>query len=108
MPYIKQKVRQNLDPLIEVLAYQIAYEVEGLTSGAFAGILNYVCTRLAMLVVEQLFDGMRYWTVALLTGVFKNISDEFYRRVAVPYEDEQIAYNGDVPEYSFFNSQLKS
>ena len=31
-------------------------------------------------------------------GVFKNIADEFYRRYAVPYEDEKIAEHGDVYE----------
>jgi hypothetical protein len=29
---------------------------------------------------------MRYWIIAILTGTFKNIADEFYRRIALPYE----------------------
>lgn len=28
--------------------------------------------------------------------VFRNFADEFYRRVGIPYEDENIAANGDV------------
>ena len=38
----------------------------------------------------------RYWAIALIAGVLQNIGDEFYRRYAVPYEDEQIQKNGDV------------
>jgi hypothetical protein len=31
-----------------------------------------------------------------MTGVIENVKTEFYRRVAVPYEDKKIADNGDV------------
>jgi hypothetical protein len=53
-----------------------------------------------MQVIEARFGGIRYGTIATLTGVFHNIADEFYRRVAAPYEDRQIAASGDVPEYA--------
>ena len=46
----------------------------------------------------QVIPVRRYWTIALVVGVFKNIADEFYRRYAVPYEDEKIAEHGDVYE----------
>ena len=52
------------------------------------------CTKLALQVIPV----RRYWTIALVVGVFKNIADEFYRRYAVPYEDEKIAEHGDVYE----------
>jgi hypothetical protein len=99
MPYIAEKDRPALDKHIDALADEIrriacSYDY----AGAFAGVLNYTCTRLAMRVIPA----KRYWTIALVTGVFKNIADEFYRRVGVPYEDEQIAKNGDVPEYKEF------
>jgi hypothetical protein len=35
----------------------------------------------------------------MLTGVLENIKQEFYRRVAVPYEEEKIVKNGDIREY---------
>lgn len=93
MPYIAPKDRPDLDVHIDALAEAInstaaAYRYEG----AFAGLLNYSCTRLAL----QVIPARRYWAIALVTGVFKNIADEFYRRYGVPYEDEQIAKNGDV------------
>ena len=96
MPYIKEEDRHVLDARISQLASAIrdlakAYNYQG----AFAGLLNYACTRLAM----QVIPARRYWSIALVTGVFKNIADEFYRRFGVPYEDEQVIKNGDVPEY---------
>ena len=93
MPYIAQKDRPALDAHIDALAAQItAVAVEYGYDGAFAGLMNYSCTRLALKVIPA----RRYWSIAIITGVFKNIADEFYRRYGVPYEDEQIAKNGDV------------
>jgi hypothetical protein len=101
MPYVKPEARQALDASIRDLAEKIA----GLAGAqpeemAFAGLLNYACTSLAMQVVARRFGRIRYGTIAALTGVFHNVADEFYRRVAAPYEDEQILKNGDVPAYA--------
>jgi hypothetical protein len=100
MPYIPPKHREELDVLIDQLADRIisaAKEYE--YDGAFAGFLNYTCTRLALQVVLKEFGRMRYWLIAMITGTFKNIADEFYRRVGVPYENEQIAKSGDLELY---------
>jgi hypothetical protein len=35
----------------------------------------------------------------MITGVVENVKQEFYRRVAVPYEEEKIVQNGDIKEY---------
>lgn len=95
MPYIKQEYRPRLDPHIEALAKEIQKIGEEQNDAhAFAGMLNYTCTRLAL----KLMPEKRYWVVALIAGVFRNIGDEFYRRYAAPYEDEQIEKNGDVYE----------
>lgn len=93
MPYIMQKDRPRLDAHIDALAKEInvvakTYEYDG----AFAGLLNYSCTRLALATLPA----RRYWVIALVSGVFHNVADEFYRRFGVPYEDEQIEKNGDV------------
>ena len=78
MPYIAQKHRRTLDPLIDKLAWQIIQEAKDAGyDGAFAGLLNCTCTRLALKIVRQQFGAMRYWIIALLTGTFKNIADEF-------------------------------
>ena len=93
MPYIPPELRPGLDQHIIALAEAInarAAEIDG--DAAYAGLLNYACTRLAL----QTLPSRRYWAIATTSGVFANIADEFYRRLATPYEDEQIARNGDV------------
>jgi hypothetical protein len=93
MPYISAEARQRLDPHIQELADEIARlaESEG-GDAAFAGFLNYSCTKLALKVMPV----RRYWSIATVVGVFRNVADEFYRRVGVPYEDEKRAQHGDV------------
>ena len=108
MPYISQKHRQTLDPLIDKLALQIVREAKDVGyDGAFAGLLNYTCTRLALKVVRQQFGAMRYWIIAILTGTFKNIADEFYRRIGVPYENQQIEKSGDVDLYREYELEVR-
>jgi hypothetical protein len=79
MPYIKQEDRKRID-----------------IHGRFPsneGELNYLITRL----VKQYWDeDPRYRTIADITGVLENVKQEFYRRIAVPYEDKKIEENGDV------------
>ena len=107
MPYISQDHRQPLDPLIDKLALQIVQEAQAMGyDGAFAGLLNYTCTRLALKVVRQQFGTMRYWIIAILTGTFKNIADEFYRRIALPYENRQIEKSGDVDLYREYEHEI--
>lgn len=103
MPYIAPELRRELDPLIDALADRLAAQagVAGY-DGAFSGLLNYACTRLALAVVKRRFGRLRYWLIAALTGVFHNIAAEFYRRVAVPYEDRQMAQSGDVDLFQEF------
>lgn len=108
MPYISQKHRYPLDPLIDKLAWQIVQEAKDVGyDGAFAGLLNYTCTRLALKVVRQQFGAMRYWIIAILTGTFKNIADEFYRRIGVPYENQQIEKSGDVDLYREYELEVR-
>jgi hypothetical protein len=108
MPYISQEHRRTLDPLIEQLALQIVQESKVLGYDAsFAGLLNYACTRLALNIVRQQFGAMRYWIIAILTGTFKNIADEFYRRIAVPYENRQIEKSGDVDLFREYEMEIE-
>jgi hypothetical protein len=73
---------------------------------AFAGLLNYTCTCLALEIIRLRFGRLRYWLLALLTGTFKNIADEMYRRLGAPYEDRQLAINGDVDLYAEFLEEI--
>ena len=107
MPYIDPRHRTELDTLIDQLAGRIVTE-SGQEGGdtAFAGLLNYTCTRLALKVVRLQFGEMKYGLIAIVTGTFKNISDEFYRRVGAPYEDKKMAANGDVDLYKEYTGEL--
>ena len=109
MPYISKNDRKELDPLINSLAEQIVKQAKNYGyDGAFAGLLNYACTRLSMKIVRMQFGKMRYWIVAAVTGTFKNIADEFYRRIASLYEDVQIKKSGDVDIYEEFDKEIRS
>lgn len=83
MPYIKQGTRTYFTEGIERLTPMIKTEGE----------LNYVITCL----VKAFADAEPgYSVLASVTGVLENVKQEFYRRVAVPYEDKKIKENGDV------------
>lgn len=93
VPYIPPELRPALDQHIDALAEAInaaAADLDG--DAAYAGLLNYACTTLALKTMPT----RRYWAIATTSGVFANVADEFYRRFATPYEDEQIVRNGDV------------
>jgi hypothetical protein len=106
MPYVKPDIRAALDPAIGELSDRILEIVKDMPEEtAFAGVLNYACTTLAMRIVESRFGRVRYGIIATVTGVFRNVGDEFYRRVAAPYEDEQIGKSGDLPAYALYTKR---
>lgn len=97
MPYIKEEARQFLDNCIQSM-------IECLTQGnnlsdeeflQIAGELNYSFSR----VLAACMGDVSYKKIAISTGVLENIKQEFYRRVATPYEDIKIRENGDIKEY---------
>lgn len=109
MPYIAPELREKFDPLIDALAESLVEKARAAGSdAAFAGMLNYTCTRLALKVARDRFGPLRYWLIALLSGIFKNIGDEFYRRVAAPYEDRQMAQSGDVDLYREYLAEIEN
>ncbi len=83
MPYIPTEQRRVFDPLIDELAGQIArLAQESGSDGAFAGLFELRLHAAGLAVVRRRFGRLRYWLIAILTGTFKNIADEFYRRLA--------------------------
>lgn len=108
MPYVKPEHRGALDTAIGDLAAKIVDLARTMPEEtAYAGLLNYACTSLGMRILEARFGQLRYGMIATMTGVFKNVADEFYRRVAAPYEDRQIVKNGDVPLYAEYEHRSK-
>lgn len=103
MPYIEKKDRQHLDPVIDALAGELKkFGTENPTS--YAGALNYAISRL---IGTLALENLRYRSIAVITGVLENVKQEFYRRIAVPYEDKQIEKNTDVPEYENIIGRIK-
>jgi hypothetical protein len=106
MPYIKQEDRIFLDQYIEELASAIntklpnGYETDNVDVMEFAGEVNYSITRLCCLVMGK---NQTYPKIAIITGVLENVKQEFYRRLAAPYEENKIVQNGDVKEYKNLN-----
>lgn len=58
------------------------------------GELNYLVTKLCVEYIEQ--NGLDYQAINDVLGALDGASKEFYRRVAVPYEEVKCAGNGDV------------
>jgi hypothetical protein len=77
MPYIKQQHRLRAEQNPETL-----------------GDLNYAITQTILRYLRR--DRLSYDRIAMITGVLENVKQEFYRRVASPYEDKKIEENGDV------------
>lgn len=99
MPYIEQPDRdkfiheecggmQTLNSVDEIKV--VADKIET------CGELNYVITRLCQLYTKN--KGLRYQQINDVLGALDGASKEYYRRVAVPYEDKKIEQNGDVYE----------
>ena len=87
MPYIKSDKRGKYDialrELLGILKSLPAEEVDGE--------LNYVVTK----ILKGVYP-LRYYHINKAIGVLECIKLEFYRRVAVPYEDAKIKESGDV------------
>lgn len=79
MPYIDPKRRE---PLIE------SHDARS------PGELNFLFTRHITAYIEG--QGLSYQTINDVLGALDGARQEFYRRVAAPYEDRKIAENGDV------------
>ena len=87
MPYIKPEKRgkygRALEELIGILKSLPAEEVDGE--------LNYVVTK----ILKEVYP-LRYFHINKAMGVLECVKQEFYRRVAAPYEDMKMKESGDV------------
>lgn len=97
MPYIDEESRSGLDVCIDTMIDCLTNKKE-LNNEEFLAILgniNYVFSR----VIVGTMGKTSYSKIAMVTGVLENIKQEFYRRLATPYEDKKILANGDIREY---------
>jgi len=89
MPYILKPDRLKFNDILEVLESKIP-EIKN------AGELNYLITKICLTYLKQ--KGLKYQNINEIVGVLECAKQEFYRRIATPYENEKIANpeNGDV------------
>ena len=85
MPYIKQERRDLIDL--------------GLIPET-AGELNFVNT--SLIVAYQRKKGLSYRTINDIVGALEGAKLEYYRRIAVPYENGKMLDNGDVYEDKYY------
>ena len=96
MPYTKQKDRDALRDDIEDLQLKIIALSDGDPFG-YVGHLNYAITSLALGVMPKL----SYSQINAVIVVLECAKQEFYARLARPYEDRKIEENGDIPLYDY-------
>lgn len=85
MPYVKVEVRDYVDPKMDAVV-EVAPHIE-------VGVLNYLITKV---VLAWLGKQPNYERINAAIGVLESAKQEFYRRIAIPYEDMKRDENGDV------------
>lgn len=81
MPYLKERDRESIDAGVRP---------------ATPGELNYAITKHLVDYVEDLH--LSYITINDILGALEGAKQEFYFRVAFPYEQAKMRQNGDVYE----------
>jgi hypothetical protein len=85
VPYIEPEDRQRFEFVEHELS---TVDIQG------PGELNYLFTLVIKRYIEQ--KGVKYLFINDVMGALTGALQEFYRRVAAPYEDQKIIDNGDV------------
>jgi len=82
MPYVDQEARQRLDAG---------------HSPQNPGELNYLIARTIDRYLSH-YSRLTYTIINEVVGVLESVKQEFYRRIASPYEEQKREKNGDVFE----------
>lgn len=82
MPYIAEHLRESLEPLAN-------------RTTRHPGELNFQLTKVCLQYLKDR-GGTDYQGINDIVGALECAKQEFYRRLAAPYEDTKIATNGDV------------
>lgn len=102
MPYIKQEKRAVLNPAIDAVVDALRQLESDDELNNFEGNVNYVFSS----IISKAYS-VSYRAINDVQGVLKCVADEYYRRVAVPYEDQKAYDNGDVYDTPSVDSLLK-
>ena len=95
MPYIEESNQSKLGSQLHGIV----------TSDTTSGDLNFILTTIIGEYVIK--KGLRYKQINDVLGALQGCLLEFYRRVAVPYENSKIAENGDVNVYHAIEAMLE-
>lgn len=90
MPYINESKRNHIDPHITTLL-RAAKEFEG-----DPGVANYIITTFVLEYFRLHPYSRSYSLINTAIGVLACVTQELYRRVAIPYENQKKVQNGDV------------
>ena len=99
MPYIKQSLRDKVDPYIEDLVANIA------SRPGHVGVLNYVCTRILLGVCRRRYTEINYEQLVMLNGILETMKSEINNRLTDPYEFHKQWTNGDVVEFALYSAE---
>lgn len=91
MPYIKEAKRDVIDPTIEEVLTALRELESDDPTNSMAGNINYLFTR----ILNRVYSSPRYDDINEAIGILECCKQEFYRRVAVPYEEQKRYDNGD-------------
>ena len=87
MPYIDRTNRPEIDKLIQPFIDHL----KSLPVEEQDGALNYSITK----IIKHVYP-VKYFHINRALGVLSAITQEFYRKIVGPYEEEKISQNGDV------------
>jgi hypothetical protein len=89
MPYIENRDRERIDPAVQGFLLTVKKEAKN-----GPGILNYILSNIIHAYVEERL--ISYRVLNEVMGVLECVKQEYYRRIAAPYENKKIEENGDV------------
>jgi len=89
MPYITQLDRQQYNEILNLIDEKFNIHTK-------SGELNYLITKIIQSYLTNVYTYIGYTQMNEVVGVLECAKQEFYRRVASPYEDEKMKQNGDV------------
>mgnify|MGYP001571596617 CR=1 FL=1 len=93
MPYIKEHERSNIDAAFFREMNSGRHDWSFVAATMTPGQLNYLFTRF---IVRYFNYSPNYQRIDEILGTLDAVAKEFYRRVAVPYEEKKLEENGDV------------
>jgi hypothetical protein len=88
MPYIKPERRLEI-----VKQWKTGLDIE-IEEIEFVGELNFAITVLCREFMKK--NGKSYKTINDIVGVLECVKQEFYRKIAAPYEEDKEMENGSV------------